>query len=231
MLLQQVSITNTFDARNTVVRVRCPGCRDRTALEPIGGVHDVLVRLHSAVPSLQAEDYLLGQRLCANPDCRSHVFIVMRPEGNDRWVSEAVYPPETINFDTTNLPSEVLAAFEEAVSCHAQNCQTAAAMMVRKTLEEVCRDRGAEGRTLQKRIEALSSRVVLPQVLLEGLDALRLLGNDAAHVESRDYEQVGSEEVEVAIDVTKEILKATYQFDSIVGRLTALQRRRDEASE
>jgi hypothetical protein len=60
---------------------------------------------------------------------------------------------------------------------------------------------------------------------LDGLDALRLLGNDAAHVESRAYEQVGREEIEVGIAVAQEILKATYQMDSIVGRLKGLQRR------
>jgi hypothetical protein len=117
----------------------------------------------------------------------------------------------------------VLEALEEAITCHAQDCYVAAAMMVRKTLEEVCRDRGAEGNNLKARIAALSTKIVLPQALLEGLDALRLLGNDAAHVESRDYEQVGKEEVEIAIDVTKEILKATYQLESIVARLTQLQ--------
>ena len=65
---------------------------------------------------------------------------------------------------------------------------------------------------------------MLPQALLDGLDDLRLLGNDAAHVESREYQQVGQQEVEVALDVTKEILKATYQMESIVERLKQLRR-------
>ena len=103
--------------------------------------------------------------------------------------------------------------------------------MVRKTLEEVCVDRGAAGANLKQRIEALGSRVVLPQALLSGLDDLRLLGNDAAHLESRVYEQVGQDELEVAIDVAKAILKATYQYEGLTARLRALKKERTEATQ
>ena len=50
----------------------------------------------------------------------------------------------------------------------------------------------------------------MPKELLDGLDDIRLLGNDAAHIESRDYDNIGKEkeEVELAIDFTKEVLKA-----------------------
>jgi hypothetical protein len=36
--------------------------------------------------------------------------------------------------------------------------------------------------------------------LLDGLNDLRLLGNDAAHIESQEYSKVGKEEVEVGIE-------------------------------
>jgi hypothetical protein len=196
------------------VNVRCPNCRREVTLDGMG-FHDVRI-----VVDGPGADYITGQRLCSNPECRAHLFVVLSRANTDLL---ACYPQERIDFDATSLPGPVLEALEEAITCHAQDCYVAAAMMVRKTLEEVCRDRGAEGNNLKARIAALSTKIVLPQALLEGLDALRLLGNDAAHVESRDYEQVGKEEVEIAIDVTKEILKATYQLESIVARLTQLQ--------
>ena len=46
--------------------------------------------------------------------------------------------------------------------------------------------------TISERITALGTKVVLPTELLQGLDDLRLLGNDAAHIENRDYDQVGN---------------------------------------
>lgn len=133
------------------------------------------------------------------------------------------YPPETVDFDATDLPPKVLEAFDEAIKCHSQACYVAATIMVRKTLEEVCHERGASGGNLKDRIKALGKTVVLPQEMLNGLDDLRLLGNDAAHIESQMFSQVGQDEVEVAIDVTKEILKAVYQYGAIMDRLKQLK--------
>jgi hypothetical protein len=96
--------------------------------------------------------------------------------------------------------------------------------MVRKTLEVLCEDRKATGANLKERLKALSTTVVLPKELLEGLDDLRLLGNDAAHIESREYEKVGKEEVEVGIEFAKEVLKAVYQYSALLGRLRALKK-------
>jgi len=171
-----------------------------------------------------SHEYSVGSRLCSNPDCRAHLFVVTTLDGH----LMTSYPPETIDFDAIGLPNDVVEAFEESVRCHAQQCYVAAAMMVRKTLEAVCADRGAGGANLKARIAALGGKVVLPQALLDGLDDLRLLGNDAAHIDSHEYEQVGQEEVEVAIDVTKEILKASYQYEAIIGRLRGLRRNQEE---
>jgi hypothetical protein len=168
-------------------------------------------------------DFFAGLRVCPNADCRALIYVAY-PAGPSGQLL-AMFPQEVLEFDPSGLPDKVLAAFGEAVTCHAHGAWTAAAMMVRKTLEDLCLDRGAEGATLFKRMEALRDQATLPPALLDGLDALRLLGNDAAHVESRAYEQVGKEEIEVGIAVAQEILKATYQMDSIVGRLKGLQRR------
>jgi hypothetical protein len=135
----------------------------------------------------------------------------------------ASYPPEVIDFDTTNVPTKVVSALEEAITCHANSCYVAAAIMVRKALEELCADREAKGPNLKARIAALGTKVVLPKDLLDGLDDLRLLGNDAAHFESNVYDKVGREEVEVAIEVTKEVLKGVYQMSALVKRLRGLQ--------
>jgi len=134
------------------------------------------------------------------------------------------FPAETIDFDATNIPAAIQGAFEEAIKCHAQACFVASAIMVRKTLEELCRDRNAAGPNLKERIKALGAKVVLPQELLDGLDDLRLLGNDAAHIESQEYAKIGQEEVEVGIEFTKEVLKAVYQLSSLLGRLRALKK-------
>jgi hypothetical protein len=96
--------------------------------------------------------------------------------------------------------------------------------MIRRTLEELCQDKNAKGNTLKERISALQSAVILPQELFLALDDLRLLGNDAAHVEAKTYDSVGSEEIEAGIELTKEILKAVYQLNDLLSRLRALKK-------
>jgi hypothetical protein len=79
------------------------------------------------------------------------------------------------------------------------------------------------GANLKDRIKGLGSTVVLPKELLEGMDDLRLLGNDAAHIDSQVFKQVGSDEIELAIEVTKEVLKAVYQLSALVEKLQKLK--------
>jgi uncharacterized protein DUF4145 len=134
------------------------------------------------------------------------------------------YPTERIDFDATDLPIEIKGALEEAITCHASRAFRASALMVRRTLEELCKERGAVGSNLKERLKNLGTKVVLPQELLDALDELRLLGNDAAHVESQAYNAVGQEEVEAGIALAKEVLKAVYQYSALVKQLRALKR-------
>lgn len=203
--------SSTATTANTVVNLRCPVCLQRGTFENLGAnVNDAVILNEAAT---------VGVRRCPDPSCNSLIFFVWKV---GRLV--ATYPAERIDFDATNLPTPVRAALEEAITCHASQCFIASVIMVRKTLEELCRDRGAQGNNLKERIMALGTKVVLPAELLQGLDDLRLLGNDAAHIESREYDQVGQEEVEVGIDFAKEVLKAVYQYSALLSRLRSLKK-------
>lgn len=96
--------------------------------------------------------------------------------------------------------------------------------MIRRTLEEICDDKAVKAENLKKRLEALAAQIILPRELLEGMDELRLLGNDAAHIESHVFENIGKEEVEVSIEFAKEILKAVYQYEQLLGKLRSLKK-------
>jgi hypothetical protein len=164
---------------------------------------------------------VLGHRRCPNPSCRSHLFVAYNRPDNAILVS---YPAERIDFDTADIPAEIVSALTEAITCHANQCFVAAAIMVRKTLEELCRLNSASGSNLKERIRDLGTKIVIPKDLFDGLDDLRLLGNDAAHFESRVFDDIGQDELEAAIDFTKEVLKATYQYKALVNRLRALKK-------
>ena len=206
-MIIKISATNALNP-SAVVSLRCPGCRQQGTFESLTNVNDA-----------SYGNYVFGQRRCPNDQCHTHVFFVR--QAGQLAVS---YPAERLDFDSSGIPPAVAAALEEAVACHAGRCFTAAGIMVRKTLEELCHDRGANGATLKARIAALGAKITVPQELLEGVDHLRLLGNDAAHIESQTYTQVGQEEVEVALLFAKELLKAVYQYSTLLARLKALQK-------
>jgi Domain of unknown function (DUF4145) len=160
-----------------------------------------------------------GMRQCPNPECRSLVFTVVK---NGKL--EASYPPQVIDFDSTDLPPPILATLEEAIKSHAAGCFKASAIMVRRLLEELCSDKGATGNDLKARLAALGKTIVIPGDLLTAADELRILGNDAAHVEAKAYDAIGSNEATLAIELAKELLKAVYQYSSLVSKLKALKK-------
>lgn len=176
---------------------------------PLGG-HDIHV----------GSDTICGQRYCPNVECRGHVFVVLDGRGSVK----IAYPPVRIDFDPENLPTKVLSTFEEAITCHAGGLNIAAAIMVRRTLEEVCAERSANGKNLKERIADLRSKIVIPNELFEAMDELRLLGNDAAHIEAKEFDEVSEIEVTVAIQLTKEILKSLYQYSSLLSSLRSLKK-------
>jgi hypothetical protein len=76
-----------------------------------------------------------GARLCPDETCGQLIFIVGDRQGN----VIGSFPAESIDFDSTDIPPAVLAAFKEAVDCHAHGSYKASAIMVRKALEEFAR--------------------------------------------------------------------------------------------
>ncbi|MCH9029837.1 MAG: DUF4145 domain-containing protein [Bacteroidetes bacterium] len=163
--------------------------------------------------------FTLGQRICPNPNCQLHLFFVQ--EINQTVIT---FPALRIDFDSSNIPEKIKKSFEEAIICHSESCFIAAAIMIRRTLEDLCEDRDAKGKNLQDKILALKSKVILPEDLFNALDDLRLLGNDAAHIESKTYDDIGNNEIEIGIELTKEILKACYQLKDLVKKLNRLKK-------
>jgi hypothetical protein len=194
------------------IATRCPHCGHNGTFENVINL-DLFETLSRKI---------LGLRRCPNSRCYGHFFFVMDFDSGELLTT---YPSDLIPFDKESIPAKVLNSFEEAVKCHSTQCFIAAAIMIRKTLEEICLDRGATGKTLYNRLEGLKGKVVIPQELFDGMQELRLLGNDAAHVESETFNDIGKEEIEISIDFTKEILKSVYQYVDLLSKLKSLKKK------
>lgn len=193
------------------LQIKCPACNSVGIFTNVDSCND-LVEVNSSIR--------MGQRLCPNNKCRCHVFVVY---GYSKGVIK-VYPVSPIDFNKDDIPVRISAALSEAIVCHAEGLYISSAIMVRRTLEELCEDKGCKGGNLHQRIKELEKCITIPVDLIPALDELRIIGNDAAHIEAKAYDQIGAEEVEISIELAKEILKATYQMGSLVARLKGLKK-------
>lgn len=209
--------------RTANIATRCPHCGHFGTFIPVAG-QDIYTYIHSQHGE-QISKYL-GIRKCPNEKCKGHLFFIANSSREVIMTS----PSETIPFDKENIPQKVLNAFEEAIKCHSNSCFIASAIMIRKTLEEICIDRGATGKNLFKKLEDLGSKILIPQELLNGMNELRLLGNDAAHIEAQTFSEIGKEEIEVSLEFAKEILKAVYQYENLLQKLKKLKDKTNNAT-
>lgn len=215
--------TNLGHGNPKIAAIRCPACSRNGAFPGLPNVQDVVWKKveKESDGTDRVVQYEAGVRVCPNPACQAIVFV--RKRSTSTGQTSSVFPAELREFDPTDLPDIVRACMEESIKCHAQECYRAAAIMVRRTLEAMCEERGAKGPSLEKRIEALKGQMVISEDLIQGAHELRFLGNDAAHVEAKAYNTVGKDEIEAAIDLAKELLRAAYQTAALVNRLRALK--------
>ena len=205
--------TRLFSSQNFGnVVITCPSCGKGGTFIKIGGGND-----------LRFDKTYVGHRVCPNPNCLEYVLIVFE-------FNEVIYtfPSLRIDFDTTDVPEKIINTLTEAISCHSNESYIASAIMIRRTLEEICEDKNATGKNLKLRIKNLESQIILPQELLAGMDELRLFGNDAAHIEAKVYDNIGKIELEIAIKFSKEIIKAVYQYSALLRELKSLKKTGEE---
>ena len=80
------------------------------------------------------------------------------------------------------------------------------------------------GVNLKEKIKNLRNKVLIPEELLDAADELRLLGNDAAHIEAKEFSEIGEPELNIAIEFAKEILKAVYQYSALLNKMQSLKK-------
>lgn len=79
------------------------------------------------------------------------------------------------------VPNELRKIFREAAQCLSAKAFTAAVLMCRKLLDGLCTIHAIPPGNLAKRLEALKTKGVIDERLLEWATELRMAGNAAAH--------------------------------------------------
>lgn len=212
----KIELTTIATDKTVNVTTRCPHCGHIGTFLKVG-TNDIYT--YSKSYGVATIYNFLGIRKCPNEKCNGHLFFISDDNKNILLTS----PSETIPFDKKNIPNKVQVAFEEAIKCHSNSCYIASAIMIRKTLEEICIERGTTAKNLKGKLQELGGKILIPQELLAGMTELRLLGNDAAHIEAQTFSEIGKEEIEISLDFAKEILKAVYQYEDLLQKLRKLK--------
>jgi Domain of unknown function (DUF4145) len=204
------------DVPRNPVSIRCPHCRELGSFNIVGAAKSYKKHGRSGGAPVVG-DYFAGVRMCPNVKCKGFVFVIENGQG----LALEVEPPQLLDFNPDGLSPQLRQTLTEAVACHGAGAYRAAAMMVRRLLEEICDENNAAGSNLHQRLAALRSIVVLPEPLFEAMNELKALGNDAAHVEAKAYDNIGADESADSIELAKEIVKALYQLKGLIARLQA----------
>jgi len=193
------------------LRLVCPSCDQLANFESLPNCKDI---------GFGSSDLRLSFRVCPDPRCRAFVMVLVN--GRDGTIEDQ-YPRSLFQLDTTNIPESLTSCLLEAKTCYENNCNRAAAAMLRRAVELICHAKRVPGDNLYERVAHLSDYVVLPPQLLDAMQELRILGNEAAHVEAKVYDDIGVEEVRVGFKLIMEIVKAMYQLDLLVEELRELK--------
>jgi hypothetical protein len=101
------------------------------------------------------------------------------------------------------LPDPVARAYEGAVKSYGATLYEPSALMCRRCLEAVCKHFSAQGRDLNKRLDALAVSGTIDSRLKDWAHGVRLLGNEAAH----DVDaSVSKEDARDVLDFTEAML-------------------------
>lgn len=149
----------------------CPHCERNVAFQELGLPH---------VSDLVMDVYFLGSRRCPNPNCLKHVFIISR--GNELV---EIYPPAPPEKPRPEPDQSVTAPYRdeynEAAAVLGMSPKASAALS-RRILQQLIRDKaGFRKANLSLEIDELLAKGGLPSQISEALDAIRNIGNFAAH--------------------------------------------------
>ena len=204
------------DVARLPISIRCPHCRELGGFNALGPAKSYS-KSGKFGPNVMSASYFAAIRICPNVKCKGLVFVIEDGQG----ASLEIEPPQLLDFNPDGLAPRLKQTLTEAIACHGAGAYRAAAMMVRRLLEEICDENNAAGANLHQRLAALRSTIVLPEPLFDAMNELKALGNDAAHVEARAYDNIGAEEAADSIELAKEIVKALYQLKGLIARLQA----------
>lgn len=217
------------DIKNTVHT--CFHCGNTGVLKPIGRTswkdEDIVEDDCGNVINytlIEHEDwYVFECPVCHKPVIISEYTFDVANTPSER---KTEYPAVAVSPD--GVPKEIYSAFESAVKTKGID-HSICLLSLRRVLEMICKDKGAEGRDLEKKIDDLVEKKVFPEKINDACWIIRQMGNSAAHADKID---VYAYDVEQVIDYVSIIINYLYSMPYRVAKMKQkIENRKKNAEE
>jgi len=222
------SYSHEFDkTKDKEVWIHCVSCGKNTA-------HRVLssVTINGFAPGADIhfteECQIVGCQGCKTITFRKECWDseTMGPWG--RGETEELYPSRhstrTMLKDKFDIPSQVRRVYEETYAALCSGHLILAGIGIRALVESVCKERGAKGRNLEKRIDDMVAKGFVTRDGAEILHSTRLMGNTSAH-EVKAHKQPLLED---AMEIVEHMLSTVY---IIPQKAESLPKRKPKATQ
>jgi hypothetical protein len=125
-----------------------------------------------------------------------------------------IYPAPQPKPTDENIPHSIRQDLDEAKVCHAASAYRASAVMARRAMQVAAVDKGAKSEKLNSQIAELKTNGRITTDLKEWADAVRWVGNDAAHPNGNEVTKDDSEDV---LSLAEQFLHVLYVAPSIAA--------------
>lgn len=162
-------------------------------------------------------------QLAACLKCGDPLLAIEEDYGNG-WDEEPVTVwPQTHQIVSPLIPEPLRRQQTETQKCFSIKAYTATVVMVRRTLEGICLDQGAQGKTLMQMLENLAQSGKIEGRFQEWSQALRTLGNEGAHFSTRS---ITAEDAADAIVFTEALMDYIYVYSNQFEQFKKRRQRR-----
>ena len=138
----------------------------------------------------------------------------MFDENGDQLFDEKILYPQ-INMPTEGTPEAIKSALESAIKIKEIDTTTCV-MALRRVLELICKEKGANGKTLESKLKNLVKNNILPSGFDSACAVIRMLGNSAAHADKVVFY---NHEVDELISLLQNIVMYLYALPIKIGKL------------
>ncbi len=150
--------------------------------------------------------------VCKNPTLISEYIAA---NGHPINFSETAYefPKANVHFD--GVPENIKTAFDSAVKTKGID-RAICILSLRRTLEMICKEKGASGKDLKDKIADLIEKKLLPEMMANACRIVRQSGNDAAHADDIIFSE---REVEEIIEYVSTVINYLYSMPVRIAKL------------